>query len=106
MDCVTPEYMFSAANMKELTEYCLCLGFCLFSGDAWIYCISKNEWIQFEHNYSEKPRYSRHLPGNLLKKSEEKCNVGCQRQDMHSFLQHSCFLTILMLASTPEVQLY
>nr|XP_008120194.1 PREDICTED: kelch domain-containing protein 2 [Anolis carolinensis] len=24
--------------------------------DAWIYCISKNEWIQFEHNYSEKPR--------------------------------------------------
>uniref|UniRef100_A0A670HL41 Kelch domain containing 2 n=1 Tax=Podarcis muralis TaxID=64176 RepID=A0A670HL41_PODMU len=26
------------------------------AGDAWIYCISKNEWIQFEHNYSEKPR--------------------------------------------------
>ncbi|XP_056348162.1 kelch domain-containing protein 2 isoform X2 [Oenanthe melanoleuca] len=24
--------------------------------DAWIYCISKNEWVQFEHNYSEKPR--------------------------------------------------
>ncbi|XP_068005248.1 kelch domain-containing protein 2 isoform X3 [Melanerpes formicivorus] len=24
--------------------------------DAWIYCISKNEWIQFEHNYAEKPR--------------------------------------------------
>ncbi|XP_026554568.1 kelch domain-containing protein 2 [Pseudonaja textilis] len=24
--------------------------------DAWIYCISKNEWIQFEHNYLEKPR--------------------------------------------------
>ncbi|KAJ7345328.1 hypothetical protein JRQ81_001278 [Phrynocephalus forsythii] len=24
--------------------------------DAWIYCISKNEWIQFEHNYTEKPR--------------------------------------------------
>nr|XP_033807819.1 kelch domain-containing protein 2 isoform X2 [Geotrypetes seraphini] len=24
--------------------------------DAWIYCIDKNEWIQFEHNYSSKPR--------------------------------------------------
>ncbi|KAJ7420306.1 Kelch domain-containing protein 2 [Willisornis vidua] len=25
-------------------------------GDAWIYCISKNEWVQFEHNYPDKPR--------------------------------------------------
>ncbi|XP_029454235.1 kelch domain-containing protein 2 isoform X4 [Rhinatrema bivittatum] len=24
--------------------------------DAWIYCIDKNEWMQFEHNYSTKPR--------------------------------------------------
>ncbi|XP_073656611.1 kelch domain-containing protein 2 isoform X6 [Tursiops truncatus] len=24
--------------------------------DAWTYCISKNEWIQFNHPYTEKPR--------------------------------------------------
>ncbi|XP_010631012.1 kelch domain-containing protein 2 [Fukomys damarensis] len=24
--------------------------------DAWTYCISKNEWIQFNHPYAEKPR--------------------------------------------------
>lgn len=104
MDCVAPEYMLLAANMKELTECRLCLGFCLFSGDAWIYSISKNEWVQFEHNYSEKPRYSRHFPGNLLKESEEACNVGCEREDTCSFSHHSLFLTILMLVSAPEVQ--
>ncbi|NXY36442.1 KLDC2 protein, partial [Pomatorhinus ruficollis] len=39
--------------------------------DAWIYCISKNEWVQFEHNYSEKPRYGRQFPGNLVQKGAE-----------------------------------
>lgn len=56
--------------MTELKASCLYLGFCLFSGDAWIYCISKNEWVQFEHNYSEKPRYGAPLLGNLAKKKE------------------------------------
>ena len=42
-----------------------------------------------------------------FKKSEEAFNVGCQREDTRSSLQHSIFLnnTILMLASTPEVLL-
>lgn len=40
----------------------------MFSGDAWIYCISKNEWVQFEHNYSEKPRYGKQFPGSWVQK--------------------------------------
>lgn len=55
-------------QLTGLTESWFYLGFCSFSGDAWIYCISKNEWVQFEHNYSEKPRYGKQFPGNLLQK--------------------------------------
>lgn len=31
---------------------------CLFSGDAWLYCVSKNEWKSFKHGHTESPRYS------------------------------------------------
>jgi hypothetical protein len=40
-----------------LTEQTYFIAFSLVqSGDAWTYCISKNEWIQFNHPYTEKPR--------------------------------------------------
>lgn len=29
--------------------------FC-FPGDAWLYCVSKNEWRPFKHNHTESPR--------------------------------------------------
>uniref|UniRef100_A0A8C7Y614 Kelch domain containing 2 n=1 Tax=Oryzias sinensis TaxID=183150 RepID=A0A8C7Y614_9TELE len=28
----------------------------LFGGDAWLYCVSKNEWRPFKHNHTESPR--------------------------------------------------
>lgn len=29
---------------------------CFFSGDAWLYCVSKNEWKPFKHNHTQRPR--------------------------------------------------
>uniref|UniRef100_A0A8C7FLC8 Kelch domain containing 2 n=1 Tax=Oncorhynchus kisutch TaxID=8019 RepID=A0A8C7FLC8_ONCKI len=30
--------------------------FVMYTGDAWLYCVSKNEWQQFKHNHTESPR--------------------------------------------------
>lgn len=87
--CCTRVFVY-CSNLTELTESLFYLGFCLFSGDAWIYCISKNEWVQFEHNYSEKPRYGRQLENCLemgYRRAVEAPGGGCQREEPGSSSQ-------------------
>lgn len=72
-------------QLPELTESCFFLGFCFFSGDAWIYCISKNEWVPFEHNYSEKPRYGRNSLEIWYRRAVEALGGGWQRTLGFSF---------------------
>lgn len=30
--------------------------FVIYTGDAWLYCVSKNEWQQYKHNHTQSPR--------------------------------------------------
>lgn len=35
---------------------------CFLSGDAWLYCVSKNEWKPYRHNHTQRPRWVRLHP--------------------------------------------
>uniref|UniRef100_A0A803TMV0 Kelch domain containing 2 n=1 Tax=Anolis carolinensis TaxID=28377 RepID=A0A803TMV0_ANOCA len=70
--------------------------------DAWIYCISKNEWIQFEHNYSEKPRFAA-----LLERTEaSSVFVNTGSQALFIFMVSSFLLKLSMCLWISMASLY
>lgn len=59
-ETLSESYVLFRQDKKRKKKFQVVLNACpvffFFPGDAWLYCVSKNEWKPFKHNHTQRPR--------------------------------------------------